>query len=117
MCRVNCVFVDTPHELGIATRTDVLDAIVLADRSLSDPVVQIATVPIVTCDSQAPLFQALVSMTRHRIERVAVTRHGQLVGTLGGQAGAGGGTVLQQCRHVGVAVDDAGGWRQQGGRG
>jgi CBS domain-containing protein len=81
--RVNCVFVDTPHELGIATRTDVLDAIVLADRSLSDPVVQIATVPIVTCDSQAPLFQALVSMTRHRIERVAVTRHGQLVGTLG----------------------------------
>ena len=81
--RVNCVFVDTPGGLGIATRSDVLDAIVLGDKSLTDPIVSIATVPIITCDSQAPLFQALVSMTRHRIERVAVTRHGQLVGTLG----------------------------------
>jgi CBS domain-containing protein len=81
--RVNCVFVDTPEGLGIATRTDVLDAIVLADRSLDDPVGSITSVPIITCDTQAPLFQALVSMTRHRIERVAVTRHGHLVGTLG----------------------------------
>jgi CBS domain-containing protein len=81
--RVNCVFVDTPEGLGISTRTDVLDAIALSGRPLTDAVGSITTVPIVTCDSQAPLFQALVSMTRHRIERVAVTRKGHLVGTLG----------------------------------
>jgi CBS domain-containing protein len=81
--RVNCVFVETPQGLGIATRTNVLDSIVLAGHSLQDPVVTIASVPIITCDSQAPLFQALVTMTRHRIERVAVTAQGHLIGTLG----------------------------------
>jgi CBS domain-containing protein len=81
--RVNCVFVDTPRGLGIATRTDVLDAIVLAGRPLEEPVSSITNLPIITCDTQAPLFQALVMMTRHRIERVAVTRQGQLIGTLG----------------------------------
>jgi CBS domain-containing protein len=81
--RVNCVFVDTPRGLGISTRTDVLDAIVLGGRPLEEPVSSITSVPIITCDTQAPLFQALVMMTRHRIERVAVTRQGQLIGTLG----------------------------------
>jgi len=81
--RVDCVFVDTPQGLGISTRTDLLDAIALAGRPLTDTVDRVATVPIITCDSQAPLFQALVSMTRHRIERVAVTRQGNLIGTLG----------------------------------
>jgi len=81
--RVNCVFVETPRGLGISTRTDVLDAIVLGGRSLEEPVSRITSAPIITCDTQAPLFQALVMMTRHRIERVAVTRQGQLIGTLG----------------------------------
>jgi len=81
--RVNCVFVETPRGLGISTRTDVLDAIVLSGRSLDEPVSSITTVPIITCDTQAPLFQALVMMTRHRIERVAVTGQGHLIGTLG----------------------------------
>ncbi len=81
--RVNCVFVDTQRGLGISTRTDVLDAIVLGGRPLEEPVSSITNLPIITCDTQAPLFQALVMMTRHRIERVAVTRQGQLIGTLG----------------------------------
>ncbi len=81
--RVDCVFVETPAGLGISTRTDLLDAIALGGRPLSDPVAAVATSPIVTCDAQAPLFQALVAMTRKRIERVAVTRRGQLIGTLG----------------------------------
>ena len=81
--RVNCVFVETPGGMGISTRTDVLDAIVLRGRSLEEPVASITNLPIITCDTQAPLFQALVMMTRHRIERVAVTRQGQLIGTLG----------------------------------
>jgi CBS domain-containing protein len=81
--RVDCVFVELRAELGICTRTDLLDAIALAGRPLEGVVGEIAKAPIVTADAQAPLFQALVAMTRHRIERVAVTRHGQLIGTLG----------------------------------
>ncbi len=80
---VDCVFVDTDGGLGICTRTDLLDAIALDGRPLDSPVGEFARRPVVDCDADAPLFEALVAMTRRRIERVAVTRHGQLVGTLG----------------------------------
>jgi len=81
--RVDCLFVDTPSGLGIVTRTDLLESIALEGRSLEDDVASLASTPIVSCDSQQPLFQALVAMTRHRIERVAVRTRGQLIGTLG----------------------------------
>ena len=81
--RVDCVFVDTTDGLGIVTRTDLLEALALAGKALGDDVAGLASVPIIACDAQAPLFQALVSMTRHRIERVAVTSKGNLLGTLG----------------------------------
>lgn len=81
--QVDCVFVETTAGLGICTRTDLLDAIALDGRPLEDAVGALARRPVVDCDAEAPLFEALVAMTRRRIERVAVTRHGQLVGTLG----------------------------------
>ena len=81
--RVDCLFVDTPSGLGIVTRTDLLEAIALGGHALGDDVAPLASTPIVSCDSQQPLFQALVAMTRHRIERVAVRHKGQLLGTLG----------------------------------
>jgi CBS domain-containing protein len=81
--RVDCVFVEGMAGLGIATRTDLLEAIALGRRSLELPVGGIASRPVVSCDTSDPLFQALVTMTRAGIERIAVLEDGELKGTLG----------------------------------
>ncbi len=81
--RVDCVFVEGPAGLGIATRTDLLEAIALSNRGLDQPIGPIASRPIVSCTTTDPLFQALVTMTRAGIERIAVLEDDELVGTLG----------------------------------
>jgi CBS domain-containing protein len=81
--RVDCVFVSGEHGLGIATRTDLLEAIALRHLPLAKPVGDIASRPVVGCDADEPLFQALVTMTRRRIERLAVFDGGTIRGTLG----------------------------------
>jgi len=81
--RVDCVFVEGPAGLGIATRTDLLEAIALRQKGLDEPVGQIASRPVVSCSTADPLFQALVTMTRAGIERIAVLDEGELRGTLG----------------------------------
>jgi len=80
---VDCVFVEGPAGLGIATRTDLLEAIALRQKSLDEPVGQIASRPVVSCSTADPLFQALVTMTRAGIERIAVMDEDELRGTLG----------------------------------
>jgi CBS domain-containing protein len=81
--RVDCVFVSGEHGLGIATRTDLLESIALRHLPLERPVGEIASRPVVGCDADEPLFQALVTMTRRRIERIAVFEGGAVRGTLG----------------------------------
>jgi CBS domain-containing protein len=81
--RVDCVFVEGPAGLGIATRTDLLDALVLRQMRLDEPVGRIANRPVVSCTTSDPLFQALVTMTRAGIERIAVMDETGLCGTLG----------------------------------
>jgi CBS domain-containing protein len=81
--RVDCVFVQGPAGLGIATRTDLLEALALGRRGLDQPVGAIASRPVVGCATGDPLFQALVTMTRAGIERIAVLDNGELAGTLG----------------------------------
>ncbi len=80
---VDCVFVGLPTGLGIATRTDLLEALTLGGRAPSDPVGAIASHPVVSCRADEPLFQALIGMTRRGIERIAVFDGDRLVGTLG----------------------------------
>jgi CBS domain-containing protein len=80
---VDCVFVELSQGLGIATRTDLLEALTLAGRSPGDPVGEIARHPVIGCAADEPLFQALVQMTRKGIERIAVFAGDRLVGTLG----------------------------------
>ena len=80
---VDCVFVSGPEGLGIATRTDLLEAIALGHQALDDPVGRIASRPVIGCDVSDPLFHALVIMTRSGIERMAVFDEGALQGTLG----------------------------------
>jgi CBS domain-containing protein len=80
---VDCVFVSGERGLGIATRTDLLESIALKHLALDRPVGEIASRPVVGCSSDEPLFQALVTMTRRRIERIAVFDGDRILGTLG----------------------------------
>jgi len=80
---VDCVFVNGDRGLGIATRTDLLESIALRHLPLASPVGAIASRPVVACAADEPLFQALVTMTRRRIERIAVFEDGAIRGTLG----------------------------------
>jgi CBS domain-containing protein len=80
---VDCVFVNGAAGLGIATRTDLLEAVALRHRPLDSAVGDIVKRPVAGCDAEEPLFQGLVTMTRRRIERIAVFDGGELRGTLG----------------------------------
>ena len=87
--RVDCLLVDDPgfDEPGILTRTDLLDAVALQRLPLEAPVGPLASRPLVCVGSDDVLFQALIGMTEHRIERVVVrdgdTGASRIAGTLG----------------------------------
>jgi CBS domain-containing protein len=79
----DCVLVRDGERLGIATRTDLLDALALEGSVPEDPVGAQATFPALALDEGELLFQALVTMTQRHIHRVVVTRSGAVTGTLG----------------------------------
>ncbi len=77
------MFVSGAQGLGIATRTDLLESIALRHLPFDSPVGHIASRPVAGCSADEPLFQALVTMTRRRIERIAVFDGERVLGTLG----------------------------------
>ena len=82
--RVECLVVDDPQRgPGIVTRTDLLEALALQFQQPSDPVGPLANRPLVQIQNQARLYEALVRMTEHHIERVVVAQGDRLLGTLG----------------------------------
>jgi CBS domain-containing protein len=81
--RTDCVLVRGAAQLGIATRTDLLDALALHGATPADPVGARASFPALALDEGELLFQALVTMTQRHIHRVVVTRQGAVRGTLG----------------------------------
>lgn len=81
--RVDNVLVNLPTALGIVTRTDLLDALALNGARPVDPIGPLARTPLIVCDEDALLFEALVTMTARRVHRIAVTRGGEVIGTLG----------------------------------
>ncbi|MEC9482050.1 MAG: DUF294 nucleotidyltransferase-like domain-containing protein [Halomonas sp.] len=68
--------------VGIITKTDLLNALILHGLDRDSPVLGIAHFTLVTALPDAYLFQALVSMTRHEVERVVVLSDGQPVGVV-----------------------------------
>ena len=58
---------------GIITRTDLLEGIALSGRTLSDKAIGLATSPLITVKTGEFLFNAMILMTRHNIERIVVT--------------------------------------------
>ena len=82
--RVSCVLVDDGSaDPGIVTRTDLLDALALDLRAPDSTLAPLVHRPLIGIRHDAVLFQALVTMTEHHVERVVVFEHGEPVGTLG----------------------------------
>lgn len=81
---VSCVVVEEPgSEPGILTRTDVLDALALEGADREAAIAPWVRRPLVSVGPRDVLFQALVRMTEHHVERVVVQDQGELLGTLG----------------------------------
>ncbi|SDS93765.1 putative nucleotidyltransferase substrate binding domain-containing protein [Pseudomonas oryzae] len=70
----DCLLAKKGNRYGMVTRTDLLDAVVLNGLPLETDVCDIATYRLITADPEDYLFNALILMTQHRIERVVVLR-------------------------------------------
>ncbi len=66
--------------LGILTRHDILDRVVLARLALETPIGQVMTTPILTLSTQHTAQDAAMLMSRHTIRHVPVTQDGKVVG-------------------------------------
>jgi CBS domain-containing protein len=91
--RVDCLLVDGDagdgdNGPGMLTRTDLLEAVALDGLAPDAAVAPLAQRPVICVREHDVLFQALVTMTEHHIERVLVTEGdtrsgGRMLGTLG----------------------------------
>ncbi|MCA1772800.1 MAG: DUF294 nucleotidyltransferase-like domain-containing protein [Halomonas sp.] len=76
------LLVDASDQTGMITKTDLLNAIVLSQRPVTTLLVDIAQYALVTVTPDQYLFEALVSMTRHKVTRVVVVGDKQVVGVV-----------------------------------
>ena len=68
--------------LGIVTDTDLARATLIRDLPPGTPVEQVATFPALTIDHDAFLFRAQLTMTRHGVRHMPVTKGDIVVGVL-----------------------------------
>jgi CBS domain-containing protein len=78
--RSDCVLASRGDDYGILTRTNMLEAVALGDHSLDDPATSAATWNMITIGEGEFLFDALIRMIRHGIERLVVVREGSPIG-------------------------------------
>lgn len=76
----DCLLVQKGGRYGMVTRTDLLEGVVLQDMGLDGDICDLASYDLLTVESDDFLFNALVLMTRHKIQRVVAFDHGQLAG-------------------------------------
>ncbi len=79
---VDSVLIELETQFAIITKTDLLTALVMENRSADDPLSEIAETNLVTALPEDYLFTALTLMTRHKVARVVVMAHGQAVGVV-----------------------------------
>ncbi|WP_430461952.1 DUF294 nucleotidyltransferase-like domain-containing protein [Thalassolituus sp. LLYu03] len=80
--KYDAVLVRTAKDIGIVTGTDLLRATLLGDKTRQSKVADIAQFNLIDVKYGDFLFSALLKMTQHKIERVIVTRDGDIVGML-----------------------------------
>ncbi len=84
MKAANChaLFVREGEDVGIVTRTDLFKAAVLERRSIESPIGPLASRPIVCVDRDDLVSTALLRMTKHNKQRLAVAEGEEFVGLL-----------------------------------
>ena len=80
--QVDCVLVKRGKRYGMVTRTDLLNAIVLDGIPMSADAQGIANYRLITVESGDYLFNALILMTLHQIDRVVVMQGSELRGII-----------------------------------
>lgn len=70
---------DDGQPSGILTRHDLLDRVVLAARSLDEPVALVMSQPVHTVDANSTLADAAVQMARHGIRHLPVLHNGRVI--------------------------------------
>lgn len=67
---------------GMITKTDLLNALVVDERGRDTPLEELGHAELITVTPEKYLFEALVIMTRHKVERVVVMDQHQPVGVV-----------------------------------
>ena len=78
----DALLVRSGQRVGIVTGTDLLKATLLGDKHKQTKVVDIAQFDLIHVDYGDFLFNALLKMTQHSIERVVVRKDGEIIGLL-----------------------------------
>ncbi len=76
------IIVDNEGDLGIVTDTNLRERVLLGNVPPENPIVDIASFPIITIDKQDFLFNALLLFTKHGIKRLVVLEEGKIIGVL-----------------------------------
>jgi CBS domain-containing protein len=80
--RADSLLVRQGARLGVVTKTDLLNALVIDGEDQQSLVVEIAHFSLVSARPDQYLFEALVNMTRHEVARVVVVEGTQAVGVV-----------------------------------
>lgn len=80
--KYDAILVRTAKQVGIVTGTDILKATLLSDKTKQTKVADIAQFDLICVDYGEFLFNALVKMIQHHIERVVVRRDGDILGLI-----------------------------------
>ncbi|WP_342664344.1 DUF294 nucleotidyltransferase-like domain-containing protein [Marinospirillum minutulum] len=76
----DCLLVRKGDRYGMVTRTDLLESVVLNNLDLNTDIAELASYNLLTVQKDDFLFNALVLMTRHKIQRVVVFDGNKLAG-------------------------------------
>jgi CBS domain-containing protein len=71
---------DNTQPLGIITDYDLRKKIIADGRSPELPVAQIMSAPLITVEADTLIFEAVLTMMRHQVKHLTVTRGGHLEG-------------------------------------
>lgn len=78
----DCLLARRGGRYGMVTGTDLLDAVVINEKSLDTDIIDVASFRLITIDHEDYLFNALVMMTQQQIERVVVMDGQSMVGVV-----------------------------------
>jgi CBS domain-containing protein len=80
--KAKVILVDNGGEIGIVTDTDLRERVLLGDISVENPIIDIATSPVISILKQDFLFNALLYFTKYSIKRLVVMDEDKIVGIL-----------------------------------